>query len=64
MGPDPRTHERSQRPDGQLIFLANSVQIVLAWPDQDDQPAAGTLQRPYFGMHRFQWAGSDSATAT
>ena len=51
---------RVLRPGGQLIFLASSVQIVLTWPDQDDEPAAGTLQRPFFGMHRFQWAGSDS----
>jgi SAM-dependent methyltransferase len=51
---------RVLRPGGQLIFLASSVQIVLTWPDQDDEPATRTLQRPYFGMHRFQWAGSDS----
>jgi hypothetical protein len=47
-------------PWGQLIFLVSSVQIVLTWPDQDDRPATGTLQRPYFGMHRFQWLGSES----
>jgi SAM-dependent methyltransferase len=51
---------RVLRPGGQLIFLVNSVHIVLTWPDQDDQPATETLQRPYFGMHRFQWPGSDS----
>jgi ubiquinone/menaquinone biosynthesis C-methylase UbiE len=51
---------RVLRPGGQLVFLANSVQIVLTWPEQEDQPATETLQRPYFGMHRFQWLGSDS----
>jgi SAM-dependent methyltransferase len=51
---------RVLRPGGQLIFLVNSAQIVLTWPEQDDLPATETLQRPYFGMHRFQWAGTDS----
>jgi SAM-dependent methyltransferase len=51
---------RVLRPGGQLIFLVNSVQIVLTWPDQDDLPATETLQRPSFGMHRFRWLGSDS----
>jgi SAM-dependent methyltransferase len=51
---------RVLRPGGQLIFLVNSVQIVLTWPDQEDLPATETLQRPYFGMHRFEWLGSDS----
>jgi hypothetical protein len=48
------------RPGGQLIFLVNSVQLILTVPDQDDLPATEQLQRPYFGMHRFQWLGTDS----
>jgi len=51
---------RVLRPGGELIFLVNSVQVVLTWPEQDDQPATQTLQRPCFGMHRFQWEGSDA----
>ena len=51
---------RVLRPGGWLIFLANAVQAVLTWPEQDDLPATKTLQRPYFGMHRFQWEGSDA----
>jgi len=51
---------RLLRPGGQLIFLVNSVELVLTWPEQDDMPATQTLQRPYFGMHRFQWAGASS----
>jgi SAM-dependent methyltransferase len=51
---------RMLRPGGQLIFLVNAVQVVLTWPDQDDLPATDRLQRPYFGMHRFHWVGSDS----
>jgi SAM-dependent methyltransferase len=51
---------RLLRPAGQLIFLVNSVQLILTCPEQDDLPATKTLQRPYFGMHRFQWTGTDS----
>jgi SAM-dependent methyltransferase len=51
---------RVLRPGGWLIFLANSVHVVLTWPEQEDLPATQTLQRPYFGMHRFQWKGSDA----
>jgi hypothetical protein len=47
-------------PGGELVFLVNAVQVILTWPEQDDLPATETLQRPYFGMHRFQWQGSDA----
>ena len=50
---------RVLRPGGQLIFLVNAVQIVLTFPEEDNLPATETLQRPYFGMHRFHWLGSD-----
>jgi SAM-dependent methyltransferase len=46
---------RLLRPGGQLIFLANSALLMLAVPDEDDQPATDRLLRPYFGMHRFEW---------
>ena len=51
---------RLLRPGGQLIFLVNSVLLMLTVPDTDDQPAAGRLLRPYFGMHRFEWPGDES----
>jgi SAM-dependent methyltransferase len=51
---------RVLRPGGQLIFLVNSVQLILTLPEEDDLPATESLQRPYFGMHRFQWLGTDS----
>jgi SAM-dependent methyltransferase len=51
---------RVLRPGGQLIFLVNSIQLILTCPEQDDLPVTETLQRPYFGIHRFQWEGSDS----
>ena len=51
---------RLLRPGGQLIFLVNAVQLILTLPEDDGLPATETLQRPFFGMHRFQWLGADS----
>jgi len=51
---------RLLRPGGQLIFLVNSVLLMLTMPDTDDQPAAERLLRPYFGMHRFEWPDDES----
>jgi len=51
---------RLLRPGGQLIFLVNSALLMLAVPDEDDQPATERLLRPYFGMHRFEWPGDES----
>jgi SAM-dependent methyltransferase len=48
---------RLLRPGGQLLFLCNSTLVVLCSPDTED-PATESLQRPQFGMHRFdQWEG-------
>ena len=38
------------RPGGQLIFLANSVLLMLIIPGQEVQPATERIVRPYFGM--------------
>ena len=51
---------RLLRPGGQLIFLVNSALLMLAVPEEDDQPATERLLRPYFGMHRFEWPGDES----
>jgi SAM-dependent methyltransferase len=51
---------RLLRPGGQLIFLVNSVLLMLTVPDTDDQPATERLLRPYFGMHRFEWPDDES----
>jgi SAM-dependent methyltransferase len=51
---------RLLRPGGQLIFLVNSVLLMLTTPDQDGLPATQTLLRPYFGMHRFEWPEDNS----
>ena len=51
---------RLLRPGGQLIFLVNSVLLMLTCPDQDELPATERLLRPYFGMHRFDWPDDES----
>ena len=45
---------RLLRPGGELVFLRNSTLVILCSPDED-LPASETLQRPQFGMHRFEW---------
>ena len=51
---------RLLRPGGELIFLVNSVLLMLTIPDTDGLPATQTLRRPQFGMHRFEWPDDDS----
>ena len=45
---------RILRAGGRLLFLTNSYVMALTWPEED-LPATETLQRPHFGMHRFEW---------
>jgi SAM-dependent methyltransferase len=47
---------RLLRPGGDLVFLRNSTLAILCSPDED-LPTTETLQRPQFGMYRFQWPG-------
>ena len=47
---------RLLRPGGELVFLRNSTLVILCSPDDEDAAAVETLQRPEFGMHRFQWS--------
>ena len=51
---------RLLRPGGRLIFLVNSVLLMVTSPDQDGMPATERLLRPYFGMHRFEWPDDQS----
>lgn len=51
---------RVLRPGGELIFITNSVLVMLCAPDYDGIPAEATLLRPQFGMHRFEWPDDDS----
>lgn len=47
---------RVLRPGGRLIFLTNSVLLMLTMPDLEaDGPAGQTMIRDYFGMHRNEW---------
>ncbi|MFZ0342437.1 MAG: methyltransferase domain-containing protein, partial [Gaiellaceae bacterium] len=49
---------RLLRPGGELVFLRNSTLVILCAPDDEDLAAVETLQRPQFGMHRYQWSES------
>ena len=51
---------RLLRAGGRLIFLVNSVQMMLSLPDEDGALATERLLRPYFGMHRFEWPDDES----
>jgi SAM-dependent methyltransferase len=44
---------RLLRPGGRLVFLRNSTLVILT--TGDEEVASETLQRPQFGMHRFEW---------
>jgi SAM-dependent methyltransferase len=47
---------RVLRPGGTLVFLVNSVLLMLTMPDLEaDGPAGQELIRDYFGMHRNEW---------
>ena len=46
---------RLLRRGGLLVFMCNSTLVVLCLPD--DGPAEERLERPLFGMHRFEWPG-------
>lgn len=51
---------RLLRPGGRLVFLVNSVLLMLCSPDEDDVPVPEQLLRPQFGMHRFEWPSDES----
>jgi SAM-dependent methyltransferase len=51
---------RLLRPGGRLVFLVNSVLLMLCASDEEDMPAGERLLRPCFGMHRIEWPGDDS----
>jgi SAM-dependent methyltransferase len=44
---------RLLRPGGRLVSLRNSTLVILCAPDEG--PAEERLQRPQFGMRRFEW---------
>ncbi|MGH3132835.1 MAG: class I SAM-dependent methyltransferase [Gaiellaceae bacterium] len=48
---------RLVRPGGRLVFLHTTPLAMICFPEVGD--ATTELQRPYFGMHRFQWTPED-----
>ena len=53
---------RLLRPGGQLVFLGNGTLLMLCTPEDaaEDTPVSECLERPYFGMHRFEWPDNES----
>ena len=51
---------RILRPGGELIFLVNSVQVVLCLGTLEGDVVTDRLVRPQRGMHRFEWPDDDS----
>lgn len=49
---------RLLRRDGELVVLGNTPLLILCSTD-GDEPVDSTLKRPYFGMHRYEWAEDD-----
>jgi SAM-dependent methyltransferase len=45
---------RLLRPGGRLVFLTNHVLVLLTTP-ADEGPSTERLERPQFGMRRFEW---------
>jgi SAM-dependent methyltransferase len=48
---------RLLRPGGELVFLCNSTLSIVCSPDVGKVGAR--LERPQFGMHRFEWPDDD-----
>ena len=48
---------RLLRPGGRLVFLHTTPIAYLCFPETGE--ATRELQRPYFGVHRFEWEGAE-----
>lgn len=46
---------RLLRPGGELVFLGNSVLVMLCVPDEGTEPAGDRLVRDQFAMRRLEW---------
>jgi SAM-dependent methyltransferase len=51
---------RLLRPGGRLVFLVDTPLAIVCGSETDGEPATERLLRPYFGMHRVEWADDDS----
>jgi len=56
----PEAH-RLLRPGGRLIFLCNSVLMMLCSPPSEE-PAGETIVRPQFGLYRIDWPDAEGPT--
>jgi SAM-dependent methyltransferase len=50
---------RLLRPGGELVFLVNGLLAMLTAPEEE-KPSGRELLRPLFGLHRVEWADTDS----
>jgi SAM-dependent methyltransferase len=50
---------RLLRRGGRLVFLCGSPLNIVCSPDDEAEPMATTLLRPYFGMHRCEWPDTE-----
>jgi SAM-dependent methyltransferase len=48
---------RLLRPGGRLVFLVNSLLMILCAPEEEDEAATNQLLRPAFGLYRIEWPG-------
>jgi SAM-dependent methyltransferase len=51
---------RLLRPGGRLTFLTNAVLVMLCTP-LSGAATTDRLERPQFGMHRFEWTDGDTS---
>ncbi len=51
---------RLLRPGGRLVFLKNSLLMMLCAPEADNVAADERLVRPQFGLHRMEWPSDES----
>jgi SAM-dependent methyltransferase len=53
---------RILRPGGRLVFLGNGLLLMLCThPDSTEEtPVSTQLERPLFGMHRFEWVDTEA----
>ncbi|HUC01026.1 MAG TPA: class I SAM-dependent methyltransferase [Solirubrobacterales bacterium] len=52
---------RLLRPGAELIFLVNSVLVILCDADEGEEvPVGNRLARPQFGLRRLEWSDDDS----
>jgi SAM-dependent methyltransferase len=47
---------RLLRPGGRLVFMRNGVLAMLCAPASEEEQVGLDLLRPYFGLHRLDWA--------